>query len=388
MNILFVSPTPFHPFRGGVGRVTYTLTKEFQKRGYQIFYLHQSWYMEDRKQFEYPATVAIFPSKDIFDSQNIKFYHDFILANRIDIIINQDGLYEGSYLFLNSGNIIVKKISVIHNNPIINYDYLWSDACRLKNNKIIEKIKRVGRCCLFYRTKLKMLRHLKVHYQFIEKNSDKIILLSDRYVKSLKKIGLNCPKKIYSISNPNTYENILERPQKRHEIIYIGRLSTVKRIDRLLKIWSNIYKEFPDWNLLIVGDGEESCSLKIKAKKLNLKRVSFMGFQDPRPFYERASIICMTSDYEGFPMVLTEAMQFGCVPVVYNSFEAIEDIVKSGFTGELIHPFNEKEFIYKIKNLMKDDLYLDTLSKNAFHYVKKYDVKNIVDQWVKLFCNL
>lgn len=93
----------------------------------------------------------------------------------------------------------------------------------------------------------------------------------------------------------------------------------------------------------------------------------------------------MTSDFEGFPMTLTEAMQFGCVPVVYNSFEAVADIVKSGVTGELVTPFKQKEFENKMRRLMSDSSYLNQLSANAFQYVKRYDVPNIINQWIKLF---
>lgn len=59
MNILFTSSTPFHPLRGGVGRVTDTLCKELQKRGYQVFYLNADWVAEERKKYKYPAPVTI-----------------------------------------------------------------------------------------------------------------------------------------------------------------------------------------------------------------------------------------------------------------------------------------------------------------------------------------
>lgn len=388
MNILFVSPTPFHPFRGGIGRATDTLTREFQKRGYQVFYMHLSWYMEERKNFSYPAPVVIFPSKDVYDSQNIEFYHNFLLSHKIDIIINQDGLYEGSYLFLNTGNIPIKKISVIHSNPIINYNNLWSSVYRLRNRSIIEKIKRIIRCCLFFKIKRQMMQHLKTHYHYIEENSDRLLLLSNEYIRLLEKVHLKFIENLCCIPNPNTYTNVGVCPFKKKEIICVGRLSSTKRIDRLLNIWSRVYKDFPEWSLLIVGNGAEEASLKEKAKQLAIDRVSFCGFQDPRPYYERASIICMTSDFEGFPMTLTEAMQFGCVPIVYNSFEAVTDIVNSGVTGELVSPFNQREFEQKLRRLMTDSVYRNTLSDNAFRYVKKYDVKDIADQWEKLFDEL
>lgn len=388
MNILIASSTPFHPFRGGVGRVTDTLTREFIKRGYHVFYMHLSWYMEDRKDFVYPASVTILPSTDVSDPRNIKFYHDFLLANKIDIIINQDGLYEGSYLFLNTGNIPVKKISVIHSNPIINYNNLWAEVRRLKNRSILEKFKRIIRCCLFFRIKKQMIRHLKSHYRYIGNNSNKIVLLSKEFLQSMKIIDLEHIDKIYCISNPNTYRSVKRRTIRNKEVIYVGRFSFTKRIDRLLKMWSRLYKEFPDWKLFIIGDGPESTLLKKMACQLVLDRVYFCGFQDPKPYYERASIICMTSDFEGFPMTLTEAMQFGCVPIVYNSFEAVTDIVKPSVTGELVTPFHHKEFERKMKRLMSDVSYLSELSNNAFQYVKKYDVNEIIDQWLKLFDEL
>ena len=146
-----------------------------------------------------------------------------------------------------------------------------------------------------------------------------------------------------------------------------------------------MYNDYPDWKLFLIGDGSDRESLQKKALQLKLQQVFFCGSQDPRPYYERASIICMTSDFEGFPMTLTEAMQFGCVPVVYNSFEAVADIVKPGVTGELVTPFNQKEFESKMRRLMSDSSYLNQLSANAFQYVKKYDVSNIINQWIKLF---
>ena len=72
-NILFTSETPFQPYRGGVGRVTDILCKEFLKRGYNLFYLHKTWYDEERKHYNYPVPVTILPTDNINDPQNITF---------------------------------------------------------------------------------------------------------------------------------------------------------------------------------------------------------------------------------------------------------------------------------------------------------------------------
>lgn len=389
MNILFTSPTPFHPLKGGVGRVTDTLCREFQKRGHAVFYIHLSWYMEDRKNYPYPAPVTILPTNIINDSSNIKFYHDFLIEKNIDIIINQDGLYESSYLFLNTGNINIPKISVIHSNPIINYKYLWEDLIILKNSTYIEKLKRIVRCCLYPKLKHKAWKRLENHYSFLSKNTTSISLLSAQYYKSIEMINPKLLTLTCSIPNPNTFENQQTLPVKQKEVVFIGRLyNSTKRIDRLLKIWKSVSKKHPDWHLSIVGDGVDRDLLKLYSQKLQLNQVDFYDFQDPRPFYEKAAIICMTSNFEGFPMTLTEAMQFGCVPIAFNSFEAVADIIIPQKTGELVPPFNIKDYEKKLGYLIENKSYREMLSRSAFQHVKRYDSTKIAEQWIQLFDKL
>ena len=389
MNILFTSPTPFHPQKGGVGRVTDTLCKEFQKRGHTIYYLHRSWYSEDRKKYPYPALVTVLPIDDIHNHINIEFYHNFLKDKNINIIINQDGLFESSYLFQNTGTLTIPIISVIHNNPIVNYNHLWEELCLLRNNTYIEKLKRIARCCLYPKLKHKTLQRIQQHYQYLLKHSTVISLLSTQYESNLKQINPQLLNITCSIPNPNTYEeqNIISIKQK--EIIYVGRLfNPAKRVDRLLKIWQSISKKYPDWHLSIVGDGIDGNMLKQYSQQLRLKQIDFYNFQNPRPFYEKAAIICMTSSFEGFPMTLTEAMQFGCVPTAFNSFEAITDIIIPQQTGELVTSFNMKEYKDKLSLLIENNSYREKLSQSAFQHVKQYDSEKIADQWIQLFQKL
>lgn len=386
MNILFTSPTPFHPSKGGVGKVTDTLCREFKKRGYNVFYLHMTWYSEDRKSFPYPAPVTILPTDNIQNSENIAFYQKYLVQNQIDIIINQDGLYEGSYLFLQTGNTLVKTISVLHNNPITLYDYLWADLSTLKNNTILEKVKRTIRCLLFFKLKYQAWQRIQQHFGYLLSHTDILLVLSTRYESTINRINPKLLPLTQTIYNPNTYIEQKQIPSKTKEIIYVGRLvNNQKRVNRLLEIWSYLYKHHPDWHLSIIGDGNDADSLKNEATQLQLQRITFHGFKDPRSFYEKASIICMTSNFEGFPMVLTEAMQFGCVPIAFNSFEAIKDVIIPGITGELISPFHIHEYKSKMERLITDTTYRELLAKNAFEHVRQFNAEKIVDNWIKLF---
>lgn len=150
----------------------------------------------------------------------------------------------------------------------------------------------------------------------------------------------------------------------------------------MIDIWQQLYKQCPQWKLVIVGDGPDKDTLVNKSK--DIPGIEFVGRQDPCPYYEKASIFCMTSIFEGFPMCLTEAMQFGCVPIAFDSFSAVYDIIKPGETGELVKSFDKKEYVGKLIHLIDDETYRKKLSKNAFQYVKRYDIANILPKWIEL----
>lgn len=135
-----------------------------------------------------------------------------------------------------------------------------------------------------------------------------------------------------------------------------------------------------------MGDGPIRQVLEQKASKM--ERVVFTGWQDPESFYRDASILCLTSDFEGWGMVLTEAMTFGAVPVAFNSYAAITDIIDDGKTGMLVPPFSHKEFARKLGLLMKDEELRMEMSKNCVQYVKRFDIQNVADEWERTFGRL
>lgn len=380
MNILFTSSTPFHPLRGGVGRVTDTLCKELQKRGYQVFYLNADWVAEERKKYKYPAPVTILPIKNIDDAQCVISYRKYLTENKIDVVINQDALYVDFYN--NVGDLPIKVISVIHNNPLMNYNHLLNDLLTLRNNSLLERMKRIVRCLLYLRVKKQLKEYIDKRFGNIILSSDKILMLSPYYVQSLKNFGISVENKFDYVYNPNSFPLQASLFKKKKEIIYVGRLDNrSKKVGRLIKVWSKVGKKYPDWNLTIVGDGPDRNQLEVLKKKYQVGNLTFEGFQSPIEYYKRASIICMTSSFEGFPMVLVEAMQFGCVPIAFDSFEAIHDVIIPEKTGELVKPFKIKDYINKLSNLIDDDTKRTTMSDAASMYVARFDVKTIADRW-------
>ena len=380
MNIVFAYPTGLNPQKGGVERITDIIAKILLKRGYTIFYLN---WKREQDNYEYPVPVIDLPSSNLEDPNNLEVYNRFLKENRIDVIINQHGLYEGTYFLSQVKVQNVKIISVLHSDPFGYYNHLFADLMTLRDSSIKEKVKRVARFFLYRKVKKIIHRSLVNHYTFIQEHPQYVCLLSESYKERLEEYCDLPDNYFISIPNPNTYENIEIIPHKEPILLFVGRLDNrSKKLFTLIDIWYRLCKLYPQWKLIIVGDGPDKDVLINKAK--DISNIEFKGYQDPREYYEKASIFCMSSIFEGFPMCLTEAMQFGCVPIAFDSFSAVYDIIKPGETGELVKSFDKKEYVGKLIHLIDDETYRKKLSKNAFQYVKRYDIANILPKWIEL----
>ena len=96
----------------------------------------------------------------------------------------------------------------------------------------------------------------------------------------------------------------------------------------------------------------------------------------------------MTSLFEGFPMTITEAMQHGCVPIAYDSFPAIHDIIKNGYDGIIVKAFNRKSYIKSLIGLIKEPDKLKSMSDNAIQNIQRFNRDIIIDQWESLIISL
>ena len=107
-------------------------------------------------------------------------------------------------------------------------------------------------------------------------------------------------------------------------------------------------------------------------------------------YYESASILLLTSEFEGFPLVLLECMSFGVVPAVYGSYSAVYDIVEDGKNG-LILPYDKKGYnaalmAEKLSVLMQSSD--QRMAENAIVTSRKYSLDFVYQSWEKLFDSL
>lgn len=305
----------------------------------------------------------------------------------MDILLNQNShseLYNRTCFETKSASG-VKLISVLHFSPdmrirgnrhLVNFSYL-----SLKEN-LVNALRDI--CTRF------PLRYITMHdqcrmYRNLYLHSDKVVLLSNEFMKSYIKLsGVKEASKLTAINNMLSFPYEKRNYPKKKQILWCGRLLfSVKRPDRILWVWKKLQDKLPDWNLVIVGDGPFNEQMRQLSERLSLGRIEFTGFKDPVPYYKESSIFCMTSNHEGFPMVLTEAMQYGCVPVAFDSFESIHEIIEDGKNGFLVKPFDMDKYADKVLRLA-DNFKVDYVM-NVMNSMERLMPENVVKLWIRLF---
>ena len=120
-----------------------------------------------------------------------------------------------------------------------------------------------------------------------------------------------------------------------------------------------------------------------------LNNVFFEGRQsDVTQYYKEASFVCLTSNFEGWGMALTEGMQYGCIPFTFNNYGAAYDIIDDGINGCLIPAFDLRKYANRLSVLMSDENKRIKMSKSVVEKVCLFSVKNVVDRWEELFRSL
>ena len=320
-----------------------------------------------------------------YSENNVAKLRDILISEKIDIVINQWGLpYIGAKVLEKAKKgLKVKVIAIYHNDPGTN--------ARIKDVEIELSKTDNGFKRLLLITKKNLYRFITSRsMRYVYNHSDVYQVLSPSFVERFKNFtGIKNPKKLMVQTNPVTIETgdfVLKPANKEKEIIYVGRIDyNQKRVYRVIDTWTLLEKKYPDWRLTIVGDGVERENIEKQAKALGLKNVSFEGFKSPIEYYKRARILMLTSEYEGFPLVLAECMSFGVVPAVYGSYSAVYDIVNDGVNG-IVFPYQKEGFsaekaAIQLQKIMHNDAVYNDMAEKAIETSKRYSVDEIYKSW-------
>lgn len=241
----------------------------------------------------------------------------------------------------------------------------------------------------------KLKRRFLRRYANICRNCDRYVTLCPEYARQLihelQRYGYQPDSERFaSIANPLLPAQEPARCPKEKIVLFVGRLSHCdKRLDRLLKIWKRIEQTVPDWRLILIGNGPEREKLLKLARRLQLRRVEFAGYQsDVVSYYRRAAFICLTSSFEGFPMSLLEGQQYGAIPVSFDSYAAVREITRNGEAGILVPPFSKRQYARRLTEAMLDETAQARMREQSYRLAATYELEHIGEQWLRLFKDL
>jgi len=381
------------PSYGGGETVTKCLANEMIRRGYQVhvLYFKDSVNAGDSISVN-PLIKSTMIQNVAFDENSKEFFLDkklakrvslelinYVGANHIEIIINQwwpvefhQGVREHTE---------AKIIKCLHMDP---------------NTKKIYEFKGIKKWCFnfiepLYR-KAETAKHLYSSDKYL-RNVDKYIFLAPSFMNYYRKTSKekNRINKTDFVYNPLVFEDYITKEEfekKGKKVLFVGRLvEGHKKVSRILNIWKRYETDYPngEWSLDIVGDGPDKGRYEDFVRTHSLKRISFYGYQDPRPYYKRASIFLMTSAYEGWGMTFVESQQNGVVPIGMSTYLAIFDQIENRQNGIIVPPGDENAMYREMLALMDAPETRRIMAKKGQETCKRYTVDKIVDKWEKIF---
>lgn len=387
-TIAFIHRSPFP--NGGAEKVTIDLTSWLIRHGWRVYIIAKS--IDDRLPawIKNSNSVSILTYNSLSHRQLARFIVEESRLNGFDAIVVQG-------LWLRRIDIIRRKQSA----PIIYCNHgvpLWQS---------IKKIRMCGQMrartakwpilghaigWLSYRLSDYFRRRTISIYKMIYNNCDVMTQLCDAYTQAMAKaLGVPVDDHLVTMYNAQPPAPINYATEKLREVIYVGRMSYEdKRVDRLLDIWHRVEHHHPEWRLRIIGDGRERANLEAQAARLKLRRVEFCGATaTPYEYYNTASILCLTSTFEGWGLVLTEAQQAGVVPMAFACSEGVAEILSPSWeSGVLIEPFDLDTYASALSRLMSDDALRQQIAANCRETVKRYDLDHVGAAWEQLLARV
>lgn len=192
------------------------------------------------------------------------------------------------------------------------------------------------------------------------------------------------------IPNAQTFASDAPAPLEAKTVVAVGRLTYQKGFDLLLQAWAEVCRRVSGWQLAIVGDGELRSALSAQAESLGLAGcVTFVpATKDVVAVYRDASVLAMSSRYEGFGMVLLEAQKVGLPVVSFACKCGPSEIVNDGVDGYLVAPGDVDAMADRLVRLMQDGALRRRMGARAFANAARFSTDAVMKQWMALFDSL
>lgn len=195
---------------------------------------------------------------------------------------------------------------------------------------------------------------------------------------------------IEAIPNAVSFECPVPAPLTSRKVLAVGRLSRQKGFDRLIDAWAIAVRDNPGWTLEIVGSGElaEPIKRQIEAAGATGSVVLTPSCSDMPAKYREASVLAMTSRYEGLPMALIEAQTCGLPIVAMDCRCGPRDVVTDGRSGFIVSDGDTAAFASRLSRLMSDDALRLDMGRHAVEESRRFSADRIMARWKTVFNEL
>jgi len=188
------------------------------------------------------------------------------------------------------------------------------------------------------------------------------------------------------INNPKSKDSDKVSKLNKKKFVSLGRFVPVKNYEMLIDIFNKFHKKNKEWKLEIYGEGtlKEKYLEKIKKYKLEdyIKIKEYT--KDIDDCYLNSSVYLLPSLYEGFPMVLTEAIEYG-LPVISFSISAAPEMIINGKNGFIVKNYDEEEYLNSMLELANDPKMIKEFGKKSREISLNRPNDMIANKWIELF---
>ena len=214
------------------------------------------------------------------------------------------------------------------------------------------------------------------------KQFDEVIVLNTLEEELWKPV-----RKVRVINNAVQLYPKEQNPLSTKSVIFVGRAEYEKGPDRLIEVWRLVAEKHPDWTVRMFCTGAMLDELKNKVKEYGLgQQVLFMPpTKDMEREYLNSSMCLMTSRFEGFPVVLQEAMGCGLPCLSFNCPSGPRHIITDKEDGFLVENGNIQAMADKVCELIEDEQLRRQLGNKAKENIARYSEEKIMGQWKNLF---
>ncbi|MGN0202864.1 MAG: glycosyltransferase family 4 protein [Candidatus Cryptobacteroides sp.] len=292
---------------------------------------------------------------------------DLLMAERPDVV---DCLYPGECSFVPDIRDGSRKVMELHQSKLFHFQYNRKGLMGLADR-------------YWARTDERLVRRF-----------DRFVVLTEEDARMWGEIpGMrvipNAALDICGCLSGNERDWQEKNPAEFRRVIAVGRLDYQKGFDRLLDAWALVLKDgrFGDWRLDIFGQGEWREMLEWKIELLDIEKTAILNepVKDIAGEYLKSSMLVMSSHYEGFPMVMIEAMSAG-VPVVTFDFKCgPKDIVEQGRNGLLVKEGDIGALADAMMTLMASPETLRKMSSEARTVTERFSEEKVMGMWLRLY---